>query len=71
MKFILLAIAINPPAYMGSYDSQKSCENAIVAIYATKLIVPNLQYSQQQMTVINNIVATQLQYQQEYRCVAK
>ena len=56
---------------MGSYDSQKSCENAIVAIYATKLIVPNLQYSQQQMTVINNIVATQLQYQQEYRCVAK
>ena len=56
---------------MGTYDSLKSCENAIVAIYATKLIVPNLQYSQQQMSVFNNIIATQLQYQQDYRCVAK
>jgi hypothetical protein len=71
MKFILLAIAINPPAYMGSYDSLKSCENAIRSIYATHLIVPNLQYSQQQMSVINNVIDTQLQYQQEYRCVAK
>lgn len=56
---------------MGTYDSLKSCENAIVAIYTTRLIVPNLQYSQQQITVINNIVTTQLQYQQDYRCVAK
>jgi hypothetical protein len=71
MKFILLSLAINPPAYMGTYDSLKSCENAIVAIYATKLVVPNLQYSQQQMSVFNNIIATQLQYQQDYRCVAK
>ena len=71
MKFILLSLAINPPSYMGTYDSLKSCENAIVAIYATKLIVPNLQYSQQQMSVFNNIIATQLQYQQDYRCVAK
>jgi hypothetical protein len=71
MKFILLALAINPPAYMGSYDSLKSCENAIRSIYATQLIVPNFQYSQQQMNVFNNIIATQLQYPQEYRCVAK
>lgn len=71
MKFILLALAINPPAYMGSYDTQKSCENAIRSIYATPLIVPNLQYLQQQMSVINNVIDTQLQYQQEYRCVAK
>ena len=71
MKFILLALAINPPTYMGSYDTQKSCENAIRTIYATQLIVPNLQYSQQQMAVINRVIDTQLQYQQEYRCVAK
>jgi hypothetical protein len=71
MKFILLAIAINPPTYMGTYDSLKSCENAIRSIYATQLIVPNLQYSQQQMSVINNVIDTQLQYQQDYRCVAK
>ena len=71
MKFILLALAINPPAYMGSYDTQKSCENAIRSIFATQLIVPNLQYSQQQMAVINRVVDSQLQYQQEYRCVAK
>jgi len=71
MKFILLAIAINPPAYMGSYDTQKSCENAIRTIYATQLIVPNLQYSQQQMAVINRVIDMHLQIQQEYRCVAK
>ena len=71
MKFILLALAINPPAYMGTYDTQKSCENAIRTIYATQLIVPNLQYSQQQLAVINSVIDTQLQYQQEYRCVAK
>lgn len=71
MKFILLALAINPPAYMGTYDTQKSCENAIRSIYATQLIVPNLQYSQQQLDVINRVIDTQLQYQQEYRCVAK
>jgi hypothetical protein len=71
MKFILLALAINPPAYMGTYDTQKSCENAIRSIYATPLIVPNLKYSQQQMDAINRVIDTQLQYQQEYRCVAK
>jgi hypothetical protein len=71
MKFILLALAINPPAYMGSYDTQKSCENAIRTIYATQLIVPNLQYSQQQMSVINRVIDMHLQIQQEYRCVAK
>ena len=71
MKFILLAIAINPPTYMGTYDSQKSCENAIRSIYVTQLIVPNLQYSQQQMSVINSVIDTQLQFQQDYRCVAK
>ena len=56
---------------MGSYDTQKSCENAIRTIYATSLIVPNLQYSQQQLTVINRVIDTQLQIQQEYRCVAR
>jgi len=71
MKFILLALAINPPAYMGTYNTQKSCENAIRSIYATPLIVPNLTYSQQQMDVINRVIDTQLQYQQEYRCIAK
>ena len=71
MKFILLALAINPPAYMGTYDTQKSCENAIRSIYATPLIVPNLTYSQQQMDAINRVIGAQLQYQQEYRCVAK
>jgi hypothetical protein len=71
MKFILLALAINPPAYMGTYDTQKSCENAIRSIHATPLIVPNLTYSQQQLDTINRVIDTQLQYQQEYRCVAK
>ena len=56
---------------MGSYDTQKSCENAIRTIYATQLIVPNLQYSQQQMSVINRVIDMHLQIQQEYRCVAK
>ena len=56
---------------MGTYDSQKSCENAIRSIYVTQLIVPNLQYSQQQMSVINSVIDTQLQFQQDYRCVAK
>jgi hypothetical protein len=63
MKFILLALAINPPAYMGTYDTQKSCENAIRSIYATPLIVPNLTYSQQQLDTINRVIDTQLQYQ--------
>ena len=56
---------------MGTYDTQKSCENAIRSIYATPLIVPNLTYSQQQMDAINRVIGAQLQYQQEYRCVAK
>lgn len=56
---------------MGSYDSVNSCKDAIRAIYATRIIVPGLQYSQQQMNVINRTIDTQLQYQQEYVCVVK
>jgi hypothetical protein len=72
MKYILLFVALNQqPAELGSYNSVNSCKDAIRAIYATRMIVPNLQYSQQQLTAINRVVDTQLQYQQEYRCVAK
>jgi len=72
MKFILLFVALNQsPTMLGSYDSVNSCKNAIRAIYATQMIVPNLQYSQQQLDVINRVIDTQLQYQQEYTCVAK
>jgi hypothetical protein len=72
MKFILLYVALNTsPTMLGSYDSVNSCKNAIRTIYATQMIVPNLQYSQQQLDVINRVIDVQLQYQQEYVCVAK
>ena len=72
MKYILLFVALNQqPAQLGSYDSANSCKNAIRAIYATRMISPGLQYSQPQLDVINRVIDTQLQYQQEYRCVAK
>ncbi len=71
MKFILLAIAINPPTYMGSYDSLKSCENAIVAKITTPITAPNLSQSQQQKDVTKKVTDFYLQTQQEYRCVAK
>ena len=72
MKFILLFVALNQsPTMLGSYDSVNSCKNAIRTIYATQMIVPNLQYSQQQLDVINRVIDTQLQYQQEYVCVVK
>jgi len=72
MKFILLFVALNQsPTMLGSYDSVNSCKNAIRAIYATQMIVPNLQYSQQQLDVMNRVIDTQLQYQQEYVCVVK
>jgi hypothetical protein len=72
MKFILLFVALNQsPTMLGSYDSVNSCKNAIRAIYATQMIVPNLQYSQQQLDVINRVIDTQLQYQQQYVCVVK
>ena len=72
MSYILLFVALNQtPTSLGSYNSVNSCKDAIRAIYATRAIVPNLQYSQQQLTVINRVVDTQLQYQQEYVCVAK
>ena len=72
MSYILLFVALNQTlTNLGSYDSVNSCKDAIRAIYATRAIVPNLQYSQQQLTVINRVVDTQLQYQQEYVCIAK
>ena len=72
MKYILLFVALNQQqAHMGSYDSVNSCKDAIRTIYATRMIAPSLQYSQQQLTVINRVIDTQLQYQREYRCVAK
>jgi len=72
MKYILLFVALNQqPAHMGSYDSVNSCKDAIRAIYTTRMIAPNLQHSQQQLTIINRVIDTQLQYQQEYVCVAK
>jgi hypothetical protein len=72
MKIILLFVAFNQtPTMLGSYDSVNSCKDAIRAIYATRVIAPNLQYSQQQLSVINRVIDTQLQYQQEYVCVAK
>lgn len=72
MKYILLFVAFNQqPAHMGSYDSVNSCKDAIRAIYATRAIVPNMQYSQQQLAVINRAIDTQLQFQQEYVCVVK
>jgi hypothetical protein len=72
MKFILLYVALNAtPTMLGSYDSINSCKNAIRAIFVTQSFVPNLQYSQPQIDVINRAIDTQLQYQQEYVCVAK
>jgi hypothetical protein len=72
MKIILLFVALNQtPTMLGSYDSVNSCKDAIRAIYATRIIVPNLQYSQQQLVVINRTIDTQLQFQQEYVCVVK
>lgn len=72
MKVILLFVALNQtPTMLGSYDSHNSCKNAIRTIYATQMIVPSLQYSQQQLNVINRAIDTQLQYQQEYVCVVK
>lgn len=72
MSYILLFVALNQtPANLGSYDSINSCKNAIRAIYTTRMIAPTMQYSQQQLTVINRAIDTELQYQQAYRCVAK
>jgi len=72
MKFILLFVALNQsPTMLGSYDSVNSCKNAIRAIYATQMIVPNITYSQQQMSVINRAIDIQLQYQQEYVCATQ
>ncbi len=72
MTYILLFVALaQTPTALGYYDSANSCKNAIRAIYTTRMIVPNLQYSQHQFDVINRAIDTQLQYQQEYVCVAK
>jgi hypothetical protein len=72
MKIVLLFVALNQtPTMLGNYDSVNSCKNAIRTIYATRMIVPNLTYSQQQLDVINRAIDTQLQYQQEYVCVVK
>ena len=72
MSYILLFVALNQtPTSLGTYDSVNSCKHAIRAVYATRMIVPNLQYSQQQLDVMNRAIDTQLQYQQEYTCVAK
>ena len=72
MKFILLFVALNQqPAQLGMYDTEKSCQAAIRAIYTTRLISPAIKYNQQQLDAINRVVNSQLQYQQEYRCVAK
>jgi hypothetical protein len=71
MKFILLALAINPPTYVGEFDTLKSCENAIVAKITTPIAVPNLTQTQQQKNVTKKVTDFYLQTQQEYRCVAK
>lgn len=72
MKFILLFVALNQqPAQLGTYDTEQSCKDAIRAIYTTRLVSPVVKYTKQQMDTINRVVNTQLQYQQEYRCVAK
>ena len=72
MKFILLFVALNQqPAQLGQYATEQSCKDAIHAIYATRMMSPSIAYSQQQITTINRVIATQLQYQQDYRCVAK
>ena len=72
MSYILLFVALNQtPTNLGSYDSINSCKDAIRAIYATRMIAPNLHYSQQQLTTINSVIDMQLQYQQQYVCVVK
>lgn len=72
MKFILLFVALHqPPAQLGTYDSINSCKNAIRTIYATRMMSPTVKYSQTQLDVINQAIDTQLQFQQEYRCVAQ
>lgn len=71
MSYILLFVALNQtPANLGSYGSTNSCQNAIRAIYATRMISPSLQQSQQQLNVTNRTIDTQLLFQQQYVCVA-
>jgi hypothetical protein len=72
MKFILLFVALNqPPAQLGTYNTEQICNNAIRTIYTTRAITPAVDYSQLQLGIINRTIDTQLQFQQEYVCVSK
>lgn len=69
--FILLFAGLTSPAYLGTYDSYESCNNAIRAIYTIRATPKGTELSKQQIDLINKTVTTQLQFQRDYICVAK
>jgi hypothetical protein len=65
MTYVLLFVALNQaPAYLGTYPSEVSCQQAIRANFE-KSLPPQIRQDPKMQQVID----LQLKYQLEYRCV--
>ena len=66
-SYILLFVALNVPANLGTFHTETSCRAAIRAIYETKLYGTLIQKTPE----LDRVIDIQLQYQTSYRCVPK
>ena len=74
MNYILLFVALQgnlPPANLGTYPSEASCQSAIRAIYENKMTPKGVAITPQMTDTIKQVVDLQMQYQREYRCQAQ
>jgi hypothetical protein len=72
MIYILLFIGLNQsPSNLGTYYSRESCDDAIRAIYETKLTPRGIELTPQLQESIKFTVDNKIKYQREYTCQRK
>jgi hypothetical protein len=72
MVYTLLFVALNQtPAQLGTYNNLQSCDDAIRAIYQTKLTPRGIDITPQLQESIKFAVDNKIKYQREYTCQKK
>ena len=72
MNYILLYIALGGlPSYLGTYQSEHLCNQAIREIYEAQVIPQGIPLTVQERERLKSVVDLQLKFQTNFRCVVQ
>ena len=67
MKFLLLSIVLNYPAFMGEFENKTACQAAMREIMVKRVLPPGAA----ETPLTSKVIDEQMRAQREFVCVAK